>query len=128
MPGALHKFSARKVSTEAEPGRHSDGGGLSLVVSPSGARKWLFLYRQAGKQREAGLGPVTGPSAVSLADARTKAAWCREVLSKGSDPIEVRRRQQAETDAPKVPTFGEFADRYVEAHRASWRNAKHADQ
>ena len=27
-----------------------------------------------------------------------------------------------------VPTFGEFADQYIEAHRSGWRNAKHVAQ
>jgi hypothetical protein len=77
MGSALHKLSARRVTTEAKPGRHSDGGGLYLVVGPTGSRKWLFIYRSAGKQREMGLGAATGAGAVSLADARTRAAECR---------------------------------------------------
>jgi integrase len=128
MGSALHKLSARRVATEPKPGRHSDGGGLYLVVGPTGSRKWLFIYRSAGKQREMGLGTAAGAGAVSLADARTRAAECRAVLVRGDDPIEVRREQNARSPVRRVPTFGEFADRYIEAHRSSWRSEKHIYQ
>jgi integrase len=128
MPNALHKLSARCVATESKAGRHSDGGGLYLVVSPSGSRKWLFIYRSAGKQREMGLGSAAGAGSVSLADARAQAADCRAVLARGGDPIEARREQAGPASGPKVPTFGAFADQYIAAHRSSWRNEKHVGQ
>jgi integrase len=128
MRSALHKLSARRVTTEVKTGRHSDCGGLYLVVGPTGSRKWLFIYRSAGKQREMGLGAAAGAGSVSLADARTRAAECRTVLARGGDPIELRREQKVQAPLRQVPTFGEFADRYIEAHRSSWRNEKHVGQ
>jgi integrase len=125
---ALHKLSARRVATESKVGRHSDGGGLYLVVSPSGSRKWLFLFRRDGKQREMGLGAAAGAGSVSLADARTRAAECRAVLAQGGDPIELRRERKTQAPPRRVPTFGEFADRFIEAHRSSWRSEKHIYQ
>jgi integrase len=127
MGNALHKLSARRVATEVNPGRHSDGGGLYLVVSESGSRKWLFIFRREGKQREMGLGSAAGPTAVSLADARARAAECRSQLVGGLDPIVIRRERKSMA-AEEQTTFGEFADRYIAAHRSSWRNAKHAAQ
>jgi len=124
MGNALHKLSARRVATEVNPGRHSDGGGLYLVVSETGSRKWLFIFRREGKQREMGLGPAAGPTAVSLSDARTRAAECRSLLVAGLDPIVIRRERKSMA-AEVQTTFGEFADRYIAAHRSSWRNAKH---
>jgi integrase len=50
------------------------------------------------------------------------------VLTQGGDPIEVRREQKAMAPVRQVPTFGEFADRYIKAHRSSWRNEKHIGQ
>jgi len=128
MGNAIHKLSARRVATEATQGRHSDGGGLYLVVGSSGSRKWLFIFRRDGKQREMGLGAAVGSTAVSLADARSRAAECRVELAKGCDPIEVRRERKVQASVRTTPTFGEFADQYIEAHRSSWRNEKHAAQ
>jgi integrase len=128
MGNPIHKLSARRVATETKPGRHSDGGGLYLVVALTGSRKWLFIFRRQGKQREMGLGAAFGSNAVSLADARERAAECRAELAKGHDPIDIRRERKEQASARRLPSFGEFADQYIEAHRSSWRNEKHVAQ
>ena len=74
----IHKLSPRKVAT-AGPGKYEDGGGLRLVVSPSGARKWVFRFTINGRRREMGLGSFPD---VSLAEAREKAATSAESLSR----------------------------------------------
>ena len=92
MARQTKKLSARSVATLAKPGRHSDGDGLYLVVDPSGAKRWLFLFRWGGKLKEMGLG---GLVSVSLAEAREKAAEARRVLAGGKNPIEQRRAAQS---------------------------------
>src|ERR671913_398953 len=101
----LHKLSARTVSTLAAPGRHSDGGGLYLSISPSGAKSWVFMWKVGGKRREMGLGSLRD---VPLAKARQRAADARQKLAGGLDPIATR-------DKPKVMTFGEAADGLIES-------------
>ncbi len=66
----------------------------------------------------------------SLAEARDKALTCRKLCYEGIDPIEMRRgqRQDAAIEAAKAITFRTCAERYIEAHKAGWRNAKHAAQ
>jgi len=49
----------------------SDGGGLYIRVSPTGAKTFIYRTREGGKARYATVG--TYPE-LSLADARTKAA------------------------------------------------------
>ncbi|RVU36709.1 DUF4102 domain-containing protein [Hwanghaeella grinnelliae] len=116
---AIHKLSSRKVET-ASPGKYEDGGGLRLVVSASGARKWVFRYTLAGKRREMGLGSFP---TVDLSDARTMATEYRGLAAKGTDPIKARKVEPA-----KIPSFTSCAAQYVRAHRRGWRNAKHARQ
>jgi integrase len=115
----LNRLNARLVATLAEPGRHADGGGLYLIVDPSGAKRWAFLFRAGGRRREMGLG---GLSSVPLALARELAAEMRKTVALGGDPINGRKTATA------TPTFGEFADRYLEAKNPGWRNAKHRAQ
>jgi len=50
----IHKLPPRKVATSG-PGKHEDGGGLRLVVSRTGARKWMLRFTLHGKRREMGL-------------------------------------------------------------------------
>ena len=75
-----------------------------------------------------GLGSANGARKVSLADARTKAAACPQELNAGRDAIDARRREDAETVASSIPTFGAFGERYIASQRPSWRNAKLAQQ
>ena len=74
-----------------------------------------------------GLGPV---HTVSLAEAREKALACRKLRLDGIDPIEQRRAERAGngSTAAKAMTLPSMRRAYIAAHRAGWRNAKHAAQ
>lgn len=116
---AIHKLSPRKVET-ASFGKHEDGGGLRLVVSKSGAKKWVLRYTIHGKRREMGLGSFP---AIGLGEARQKAGESRNLAANGQDPINLRR-----VEPEKIPNFTSCAARYIRAHRHGWKNAKHARQ
>jgi integrase len=110
----LHKLSARKVETLAEPGRHSDGGGLYLAIETGehSRRAWVFMYRErgSGRRKELGLGAAKGPNraGLTLAEARTKAADARKTLAHGKDPIEEKIVERGSRE-----TFGPFADAFL---------------
>ncbi len=107
-------------------GLHHDGAGLYLQVK-NGGRSWVFRYMRDAKAHHMGLGPIAG---VSLAKARRKATEYRSLLHDGVDPIEVRKasKEAARVSAAKNVTFKQCAERYVEAHKSGWRNAKHSKQ
>lgn len=113
-------LSAVKVRSLTEPGRYADGNGLYLEVDPSGAKRWLLRVMVRGRRRDIGLGSL---KLVSLAEAREKAAELRKLARSGGDPLAERRRQHV-----GVPTFEEAAKAVHEAHKATWKNAKHASQ
>ena len=123
MAREMNKLTARGIAAISKPGRHSDGGGLYLVCDPSGAKRWLFMFRWQGKLKEMGLG---GLSAVSLSAAREMADNARKVVASGRNPIEVRKASAA--DAAEAPTFGAFADDLLKTIRSGFRNEKHAGQ
>lgn len=113
----LHKLSARKAETLTKPGRHSDGGGLYLTIElgEHSRRAWVFMYRErgaAGRRRELGLGAAKGPNrpGLTLAEARTKAADARKVLSQGRDPKNERDAERGSSE-----TFGPFADAHLKS-------------
>ena len=118
MSKQLHKLSARAVSTLSKRGRHSDGGGLYLSLTGSGARSWVFMWKVAGRRREIGLGSLRD---VPLAKARDRAAEARRLLAEGSDPLAARSKT-------RTMSFGEAADALVESMSPSWRNEKHRAQ
>lgn len=124
---AGRKLTARMVAAINEPGRYGDGDGLYLQVGKSGGKSWLFRFMLAGKSREMGLGSAAD---VTLAEARERAGEARKVLSAGRDPLEARREEERQREAEKARavTFKDAAGRYIAAHRAGWRNEKHAAQ
>ena len=112
-------LTARQVETIKTPGRHADGGNLYLNVTASGAKSWVFMYARAGRQREMGLGPARD---VTLAEARDVALQHRRTIRSGFDSLEIRKGQV------EKPSFGTFAEAYVAAMEAGWRNPKHRAQ
>jgi integrase len=126
-PRRDNRLTARTVEQANRPGYHGDGGGLVLRVDANGNKVWLFRYKANGKVREMGLGPIRD---VSLAEAREAAREARRLRRTGTDPIDAKRERKvaARLDAARTMTFSQCAAAYIEGHRASWSNAKHAAQ
>lgn len=150
MVAAFKKFeTALKRAATALPRNKSsyfrDSGGLYVQLSavrpdltdeearekfPLGRpASWVFRYRSRvdGHRRTMGLGPYHD---VSLARAREEAAKCREQLRSLIDPLDARRAARASliAGASKSITFDEAVEKYIAAHRAGWKNPKHAAQ
>ncbi len=125
------KLTAIGVEKQTKQGRYCDGGGLYLLVKPDGRKTWVFRWRDriTGKSRDKGLGRY-GKHDVSLAMARVRAGECRNMVWEGKDPIEEAKLELQEKKLAYAMrlTFKDCADRYIAAHRASWKNQKHADQ
>lgn len=118
----MGNLTAQQVKN-AGPGKYEDGDGLRLVVSATGAKKWVLRFQVARKRHEMGLGAYP---AVSLAKARSNAEEARERLRDGQDPITTRK--VVEETPPEIPTFTQVAARYIRIHRHGWSNSKHARQ
>jgi len=104
----------------AKPGTHADGGGLYLLVKPTGSKSWVFRYQANGKRRLMGLGSVVD---VSLKQARTKAVAAKAQFQAGIDAIAARK-------APVLAdvTFKTLALDYVADNKDAWKNPKHIQQ
>ncbi|MEO6300848.1 MAG: integrase arm-type DNA-binding domain-containing protein, partial [Paracoccaceae bacterium] len=88
----LNRMSAAEVKS-ADPGKHSDGGGLWLVKQQSGSAQWVLRVTVHGRRREMGLGSY--PS-LSLKDARDSAAKWRTLVAQEIDPIKQREKERRE--------------------------------
>ena len=106
-----HKLTAKQVE-HADPGRHGDGAGLSLLVKKSSTRSWTVRVTVDGTRRDIGIG--SWPK-VSLAEARVRNAEMQAEARDDGDPSQRRST---------VPTFREAA---IEVHALNlprWRNPK----
>jgi integrase len=102
--------------------------GLYLQIGVNRTTAWIYRYQIVGKRREMGLG--TYPE-VSLGEAGERAADARRQIQRGLDPISAKQAAEAaakQAAEATVWTFKKAASEYIEAHRAGWRNAKHAWQ
>src|SRR6478752_9686542 len=106
MPRRAKGISAALVA-RAKPGRYGDGAGLYLLVRSPAAKFWSFRYVRAGKMREMGLGPASGRTAISLADARRRARDLYDMHKAGRDPLEERAlgRVLQAAEATKLVAF-----------------------
>ena len=120
---ALAGKLTKKLVENAGPGRHGDGGGLYLVVDPSGARRWIVRVTVKGQKNRKGAPLRTdfglgGADVVTLAQARERALEFRRMAKQGLNP-----RYNAKQD---VPTFAEIAEQVHIERLPTWKNAKHA--
>lgn len=127
MAKLIERLTSDAIRKATAPGYYADGAGLYLQVTPGGGRSWIFRYQLRGRPREMGLGPV---NAYSLAEARREAADARKLKSRGIDPLDQKRLQEAakQAEAAKLVTFKEETEAYIAAHCTAWRNDKHGSQ
>ncbi len=111
------KLTKRQIEAVSNPGRYSDGSGLYLNVTPTGAKSWVLRTVIKGKRRDIGLG---GLSYTPLQNARMKAQEYRTVARNGGDPLAVSRKA--------VPTFRVLAIEVHAQRLPTWKNPKHAQQ
>lgn len=111
----------RKAKPQAKEYAISDGGGLSMVITPAGRKLWEFRYRIDGKRKKYAL--KGGYDSISLVEARQEAARLRAMVARGEDPSGIRRagreaqeqqreavRQEAEK---KERTFRKIAEEWA---------------
>jgi integrase len=123
----IGRLTALKVEKAREPGMYPDGGGLYVRVTREGTKQWVLRYMLNRRPRWMGLGPV---ALYGLHEAREKAREARRLRHEGVDPIDARRAERARQrlEEAKSVTFKQCAEAYINAHRAGWRNDKHAGQ
>ena len=101
-------------------GKLQDGGGLYLIKK-GGSGRWIYRYQLQKRRREMGLGSLTD---VSLAAARKSRDRWAAILASGLDPLDDKRRIEADTDAARNrrdPRFKDLAQTVFEAKRATLR-------
>jgi hypothetical protein len=50
------KLNDAKLRTLTTPGKHADGAGLYLEITPAGGRYWRMKYRFGGKEKRLAFG------------------------------------------------------------------------
>jgi integrase len=111
----LTDVAVRKAKPSSQPRKISDGGGLHVLVQPTGSKLWRLAYRFAGKQKTLAIGvyPI-----VSLEEARRQRENAKKLLARSIDPSVQRR---ADRQAGKQGTFRAVADEVLVKHEREGR-------
>lgn len=111
------KLTDATLRNLTKPGKHADGGGLYLELTPAGGKYWRLKYRYGGKEKRLAFGVY--PS-VTLKQARDQANKARKLLTDGSDPGELRRSEKAQVAHEAVNTLESVAREWVTHQGARW--------
>ncbi len=121
--GKLTTKGVQKLVKESNHGMTNDGDGLYLKIGKGGGASWIYRFRWNGRLRDMGLGSYADKT---LSNARESAAENRKLVKQGIDPLAVREQKNEKKSVTVTVTH--CAARYIQSHRRSWRNAKHARQ
>ncbi|UZD69301.1 tyrosine-type recombinase/integrase [Brucella sp. JSBI001] len=108
---ALTDTAIKNLKPQNAAKKYSDGGGLHLLVSPTGSKLWRLAYRFNGKQKLLAFGAY--PS-VSLADARRRREDAKTLLATGTDPSEQVKADRRRQRVSSANTFDAIADELLE--------------
>ncbi|MFG1275666.1 tyrosine-type recombinase/integrase [Xanthobacter flavus] len=122
---ALSDVAVRSAKPQPRPVKLSDGGGLHLLVTPTGGRLWRLAYRFEGKQKQLALGAYP---AVGLADARKARDAAKSALAAGVDPAAKAKAEKAARQTAAANTFNLIADELLEKLAQENRSATTLDK
>ena len=106
-----------KLRSLATPGKHSDGGGLYLEVTPTGGRYWRLKYRFGGKEKRLAFGVYPE---VSLKTARERRDEARRVLEGGADPGELKKAAKVQSQHEARNTFEAATGEWLAHQSGAW--------
>lgn len=115
---ALTDLKLRKAKGRDKPYKIADGGGLYVLIQPTGAVYWRYDYKMSDKRKTMALGIYPD---VSLERAREKHKAARTLVADGTDPIERAKEEEATKAVAESNTFGKVALEYIDHLRALGR-------
>ena len=119
MPKKITPLAPLQVSNakpKAKDYKLSEGGGLYLLVTPSGGKLWRLKYRFEGREKKLSLGSFPE---VSLATSRQKREEAKTQVAQGIDPGVIRKELRA-AEIREQETFATVAYEWHEKFKSKW--------
>ena len=126
MPKRITPLTDTKIRTikpSEKPKKLFDGGGLFLLVTPTGGKLWRLKYRFGGIEKLLAIGAYPQ---ISLAEARQKRDRASALMLKGVDPSDTKKAQKA-ADVQETETFEVIAREWHNKFSSSWA-ASHSNK
>jgi len=118
----LTDIQVKTAKPKAKEYKLSDGGGLYLLVTPTGGKLWNMKYRFGGKERRLSFGAYP---AITLGDARRLRDDAKKLIANDVDPSAIKKAQKASQGELAANTF-EVIAREWHSHFAHTWVASHA--
>lgn len=112
----LTDIKVQKAKPQDKPVSLFDGGGLYLLVTPTGGKLWRFKYRFSKKEKKIAFGSYPE---ISLQDARKRRDDARKLLANNVDPSSVRKAQK-QAKIEDTETFEVIAREWHNKFKTKW--------
>jgi integrase len=113
----LTEFKFKSLRPKEKPYKAVDGGGLFVLVQPSGSRLWRMAYRFGGKQKTLYIGSA---DFIGIKDARAIRDEAKRCLAKGIDPSVKKHADKAAELAETQNTFKAVALEWHQNESSGW--------
>jgi integrase len=113
----LTDLQVQKAKAKEKEYKLSDGGGLYLLVTPTGGKLWRFDYRFNDKRKT--LSFKTYPE-ISLSQARINREEARKLVANGVDPSEFKKEQAYKRELESQNTFELVTRKWFDTHKGRW--------
>jgi integrase len=117
MANRLTDAHARNAKPRARPYKLPDGGGLHLLITPTGSKLWRFRYRLGTVENMFAVGeyPLLG-----LHQAREARDAARRLVKEGIHPAQDRATRRSVALSVRANTFDSIAHEWIDEHRLDW--------
>lgn len=110
----LTDIAIRNAKPGGKPVKMADGGGMYLLVTPTGGKLWRLKYRLDGKEKLLAIGAYP---AISLSEARRKRDKAKTLIAGGKDPSREKQRRKARKRIEAGNSFQAIAKEYCTKRR-----------
>jgi len=108
---ALSDTALRAAKSQKERYKIHDGGGLFVIVMPSGGKLWRLKYRYLGKEQQLTIGCYPE---VGLKEARARREEARKIIAAGGNPAFERKKAAIAASLSAANTFKAVAEEFID--------------
>ena len=120
----LTNIQCKQAQPSEKAYKLTDGDGLYLEITPTGAKYWRFQYRINGKRPRIAIGVYPE---ISLLDAREKRAEYRKLIKNGIDPNLKRKQERLRQNISSANSLELIARAWYTNNLAAWTPAHGTD-
>ncbi|EKF2440927.1 tyrosine-type recombinase/integrase [Salmonella enterica] len=113
----LTDLEIKKLNITGKRYSRSDGGGLFITVTASGAKLWHFNFKFMGKEKTLSIGKYPY---ISLKQAREERNKAKLFLSQGKDPCALKQEEKRRHKKENALLFEYMAKEWFDSKKEKW--------